>query len=150
MSTWMGKTVVVLITSGLLIFTMVNNFKLVFQDYKTQFLQNAWNTSDIGRVIRGFVDTIGTEDTAFVVPYPYWVDTRLVGINAGFPTKDYALTPDAFASTLSIQKPKLFILNPQDQANLSLLRSIYPKGVLYTYKDEIVGKDFLMLMVPSN
>ena len=150
MATWMGKTVVVLFTGGLLIATMAANYKLVFQDYKDQFLQNAWNTSDIGRVIRGFVDTIGTEDTAYVIPYPYWVDTRLVGINAGFPTKDYALNPDGFASTLTIQKPKLFILDPEDQADLNLLRSLYPKGVLYTYIDEIPGKDFLMLMVPSS
>ena len=150
MSTWMGKTAVILFTSGLLIATMAANFKLVFEDYKDQFLQNAWNTSDIGRVIRGFVDTIGTEDTAYVVPYPYWVDTRLVGINAGFPTKDYALTADGFASTLSVQKPKLFILNPEDLTDLSLLKSLYPKGVLYTYQDEIPGKDFLMLMVPSS
>jgi hypothetical protein len=150
MLTWMGKTAVVLFTGGLLIATMAANYNLVFKDYKDQFLQNAWNTSDIGRVIRGFVDTIGTEDTAYVVPYPYWVDTRLVGINAGFPTKDYALNADGFAGTLSVQKPKLFILDTEDQADLALLRSLYSKGVLYTYKDEYPGKDFLMLMVPVN
>ncbi len=150
MLTWMGKTAVVLFTGGLLIAMMVTNYTLVFKDYKDQYLQNAWNTSDIGRVIRGFVDTIGTEDTAYVIPYPYWVDTRLVGINAGFPTKDYALNADGFTGTLSVQKPKLFILDTEDQADLEILRSLYPKGVLYTYKDEYPGKDFLMLMVPAN
>jgi hypothetical protein len=150
MSTWKGKTAVVLFTGGVLIGTIAANYKLVFQDYKNQFLAGAWNTSDIGRVIRGFVDTIGTEDTAYVVPYPYWVDTRLVGINAGFPNKDYALNPEGFAGTLAIEKPKLFILDTEDQVNLKLLQSLYPKGVLYTYKDEYPGKDFWMLMVPAN
>jgi hypothetical protein len=150
MATWMGKTVVVLFTTGLLIATMAANYKLVFQDYKDQFLKGAWNTSDIGRVIRGFVDTIGTENTAYVVPYPYWVDTRLVGINAGFPNKDYALNPDGFVGTLAIQKPKLFIIDTEDQVNLKLLQSLYPKGVLYTYIDEYPGKDFVMFMVPAN
>jgi Dolichyl-phosphate-mannose-protein mannosyltransferase len=150
MRTWMGKTAVTLFTAGVLIVTMADNYKLVFQDYKTQFLQNALNTSDIGKVIRGFVDTIGTEDTAYVVPYPYWVDTRLVGINAGFPTKDYALSSQAFSDTVLINRPKLFILNPQDQVDLDLLQTLYPKGILYTYKDELPGKDFYMLMVPAN
>ena len=150
MRTWMGKTAVILFAVGVLFATMVNNYKLVFQDYKTQFLQNALNTSDIGRVIRGFVDTIGTEDTAYIVPYPYWVDTRLVGINAGFPTKDYALSSQAFSDTVLINRPRLFILNPQDQADLVLLQNLYPKGILYTYKDELPGKDFYMLMVPAN
>lgn len=144
-----GKALWIFLFSGVLITMMSNNFNLVFEKFKTNFLAGAWNTSDIGRVIRGFVDTIGTEDTAYVIPYPYWVDTRLVGINAGFPEKDYALWPESFAETSSVPGSKLFILNVQDKENLEILESQYPKAIEYYYKDELEGKDFIILWLTS-
>jgi hypothetical protein len=144
-----GKVLWLLLFFIMLITMLSNNYNLVFSKFKTNFLAGAWNTSDIGRVIRGFVDTIGTEDTAYVVPYPYWVDTRLVGINAGFPEKDYALWPDSFAETKSIPGSKLFILNTQDKENLDTLKSLYPKAIEYYYKDDLEGKDFIILWLTS-
>jgi hypothetical protein len=49
------------------------------------FEQSAWNTSEMGEVIRQFTTSVGSEDTAWVLAYPHWVDTRLVGMNAGYP-----------------------------------------------------------------
>ena len=46
----------------------------------------AWNTSEMGRVISEFREKYGETDSVWIVPYPYWVDTRLPGVWAGIPT----------------------------------------------------------------
>lgn len=132
----------------LLFFIGAANFDLVFRQFDRQFMAGAWNTSQIGAVIRGFSESQGNPDTAYVVPYPHWVDTRLVGINAGYPMKDYALWPDQFETTLSETRAKLFIINPRDEDAVHKLQEMYPKGWLYFYDVELEGKDFLLYFVP--
>lgn len=124
------------------------NFDLVFRQFDRQFMAGAWNTSQIGAVIRGFSESQGNAETAYVVPYPHWVDTRLVGINAGHPMKDYALWPEQFETTLSETRAKLFIINPRDEAAVHKLQEMYPSGWLYYYDVELEGKDFLLFFVP--
>lgn len=143
-----GLVAVILIGLGLLGWTSANNYDLVFKQFSNQFLLGAWNTSDIGGVIRGFTQSIGNPDNAHVVPYPYWVDTRLVGINAGFPERDYALWPEDFDTTLEVTAPQLFIVNSQDTESLALLEAMYPDAVLSYYDDQYDGKDFYILLVP--
>jgi hypothetical protein len=137
--------VIFLILTG---WSINQNYDLIFNQYKQEFLAGAWNTSEIGQVIHNFADSIGTRDTAYVVPYPYWVDTRLVGINAGFPEKDYALWPEQFATTLPLQGPKLFILKPEDQESLELLEEDYPHGYASLHQSSLPGKDFVIFFVP--
>ena len=132
----------------LISWTTIQNYDLVFNQYKNQFINNAWNTSDIGRVIRGFSESIGNKDSAYVVPYPYWVDTRLVGINAGYPDKDYALWAEEFQETLDVEGPKLFIIKPEDNEALTELESLYPNGVLQMFDVGIDGRDFYTFLVP--
>ena len=69
-------------------------------------------------MIHDFGDMYGSTSNAYVVPYPYWVDTRLVGMNAGDPTRDYAIPPDQIPSTLNFPQPKMFLVNPADQTDL--------------------------------
>ncbi|MCL4560460.1 MAG: glycosyltransferase family 39 protein [Chloroflexi bacterium] len=123
------------------------NYDLVFNQYERVYQQSSWNTTEIGQVIRGFAGSVGTADSAWVVGFPYWVDTRLVGINAGYPTKDYAIWPDQISATRQIAGAKLFILNPQDTQGLDTLRSVYPQGSLSTYQSRTPTKDFLMYLV---
>lgn len=118
------------------------NHDLVFNQFDKQFMAGAWNTSQIGAIIRGFVDSTGNFDRAYVVPSPHWVDTRLVGINAGFPTKDYALWPDQFNQLTIDEGEKLVILKPDNQEALDLLKMMFPNGTLYNYDSGFVGKDF--------
>ncbi len=125
------------------------NFDLAFNQFATQYQQAAWNTSEIGRVIRGFSDSVGTLDSAYVIPYPYWVDDRLVGINAGtVPIKDYTLPIDRIPDTKTETAAKLFVVNTQDVKAVERLRSIYPQGTLSTYHSATPGKDFLLYQVP--
>ena len=143
-----GRAAVAGLTLVLFVISAGMNYDLVFNQYSEQFLNGAWNTSQIGEVIRGFSESTGEADHAYVIPYPYWVDTRLVGINAGFPLKDYALPADQISTTVAIDAPKLFIVNPSDQAAQDTLRQVYPLGREFLFAAGREGKDFLIYSIP--
>ena len=132
----------------LIFFSSLGNYNLVFNQYQRAFELASWNTSEMGSVIHDFGDIYGGTNNAYVVPYPYWVDTRLVGMNAGDPTRDFAIPPDQIASTLNFPQPKMFLVNPQDEADLNLLRQLFPQGTVTNYVSR-VGKDFYIYMVPE-
>jgi 4-amino-4-deoxy-L-arabinose transferase-like glycosyltransferase len=132
----------------LLLFSSLQNYDLVFNQYRTQFDLSAWNTSELGAVIRQFADSVGAEDSAWVIPYPYWVDTRLVGIRAGFPDRDYALWAEDLDVTLSDPRVKLFLFKPEDTEALARLQDLYPAGVMSLYQSDLPGKDFDIYFVP--
>ena len=132
----------------LLTWSVRQNYDLVFHQYAQQFNNNAWNTSELGAVIEQFADTAGEFDSAWVVPYPHWVDTRLVGIRAGFPEKDYALWPENIPDTVNDPRPKLFLVKPEDTETIDLLQSLYPEGVLRLYRSSVQGRDFYIFTVP--
>jgi len=143
-----GKRLAWVVGLCLLIWSSMHNYDLVFNKYYEQFRLSAWNTSEVGHVISSFTDSIGTPDSAWVVGSPHWVDTRLVGINAGYPTKDYAIWPEHFHDTLTVDAPKMFIIRPEEEASLSSLQEMYPEGWLTLYKSEVPTKDFYILFVP--
>jgi len=131
----------------LILFSALGNFDLVFNQYQRAYALSSWNTSEMGGVVHDFGAMYGSTETAYVVPFPYWVDTRLVGVNAGDPTRDYAIPPEQISATLSDPRPKMFLVYPEDTPDLDLLRQIFPHGNLSTYKSQ-VGKDFYIYMVP--
>lgn len=133
----------------LFLWSAAQNYDLVFNQYERVYAQSAWNTSEMGRVIKDFSETIGDSQHAWVVAYPYWVDTRLVGINAGFPTRDTAIWPEQIPETNFDQASKLFILNPEDADGLAALTATYPLGALSLYSSRVEGKDFYIYVVPG-
>jgi hypothetical protein len=134
----------------LLLWSAAQNYNLVFVQYSEQFRMASWNTTELGGVIRGFIDSVGEEESAFVIPWPHWVDTRLVGINAGVYIKDYALPRERLVESMAIQGPKLFLFNLLDSETLAELQRLYPNGSLQTYQSEIPGKDFLIYLVSES
>ncbi|MAT43129.1 MAG: hypothetical protein CL609_12370 [Anaerolineaceae bacterium] len=144
-----GKIILVGFGSGILIVSSLLNYDLVFTQFHDNYMRNAWNTTQIGEVIHGWSVSTGNKDYAYVVPYPHWVDTRLVGINAGYPTKDYALWPDRFEDTLMIKDAKLFILKPDDSEALIKLQNLYPQGILNIFDSGREGKDFYIFEIPA-
>ncbi len=124
------------------------NYHLVFHEFRDQYDAASLDTSDIGAVIDHYAHSVGSYDTAYVIPYPYWVDTRLVAINAGVPAKDYALTADRIHTTLDEPRNKLFILHPKDQASLEIIQKYYPESSVYKFHLTQEGKDFLIVQVP--
>ena len=135
---------------SLIFISMIQNYDLVFSKYADQFMANAWNTSEIGIVVEQFVNKGNNPDNAYVIPYPYWVDTRLVGINAGFPQKDYALRAEDIKSTLNINGDKLFILMPEDRKSLDTLKLLYPQVEEEFYYSKTPGKNFMVALIKNN
>lgn len=133
---------------GLAGWSMANNYDLVFNQYAKNYTQSAWNTSEMGEIVRFFSDAYGEADTAWVVAYPHWVDTRLVGMTAGFTTRDMAIWPDHIIDTSADPRAKLFLVYPQDTDGLNTLRQIYPEGIMSLHKSRVETKDFYIFMVP--
>ncbi|MCJ7715569.1 MAG: glycosyltransferase family 39 protein [Anaerolineales bacterium] len=140
---WASWVTVLLLVAG----SAKINAELVFVDYYEQFKSNAWNTSEIGHVVKQFIETIGDEDHAWVVPYPHWVDTRLVGIQAVQQVKDYALWRDDIGLTTDIAPPKLFIYKPEDLDTYDILQDLYPDGINEIYNSAVNGRNFMIYYV---
>jgi 4-amino-4-deoxy-L-arabinose transferase-like glycosyltransferase len=148
-SAW-NKGLAWLVGLALLVGACAQNYDLVFNQYRELFDASAWNTSEVGQVVRDFTQMEGTVKTEWLVAYPYWVDSRLVMINAGFPTQDDAIMPENLKNTQAEPGAKLFILNTQDNPSLETLRSLYPKGWVTEYQSKYPNKNFLMFLVPPS
>jgi hypothetical protein len=117
----------------LIAFSALGNFDLVFNQYQRAYSLSSWNTTEMGDLVADFGTLHGSTETAYVVPFAHWVDTRLVGMNAGDTTRDYAIPLDQIPALLNDPRPKLFLVNPEDQTGLDLLRQLFPRGNLSTY-----------------
>jgi hypothetical protein len=140
---WGGLSVLLLLISA-------QNFELVFNRYRQIYENSSWNTSEMGAVIQSFANSVGNPDTAWVMAYPHWVDTRLVGINAGYTLRDYAITTDRLDETRADRRTKLFLVKPDDTEGLRSLQTVYPDGLLKLYESKVENHDFYMYFVPSD
>jgi hypothetical protein len=148
-----GATVAVILVS---VFAL--NRDMYFNQYPAQYIGGAQNASEIGKVIRDYAETFGSYDTAWVRPFPFWVDTRAVGMYAGQLRRDYAITFEALALTQTDPRAKLFILHPDDTQTvrsdgapptLPELQRLYPNGQLSVYRSARPNRDFLIFFVPA-
>ncbi len=145
------------LTALLLFWSSSQNFDLVFRKFDQNYRLGAWNSSEMGAVIQEFGLVYGETDTAWVVPFPYWVDTRLPGVWAGIPNRDFAIWPDKLATTLQYPNPKLFILkaslqdpSANDQKSLDALKQLYPNGTVSLHQSSVPGHDFWIFFVPGS
>ncbi|MEX1248567.1 MAG: glycosyltransferase family 39 protein [Anaerolineales bacterium] len=149
----LGKNVglVAAVTSGAFILSVfaAMNSRLFFVDYIARYDASSWNSSEMGAVIANYDGSFGNFDSAWVVAYPHWVDTRLVALNAGVPSRDYAIWPDQLSNTLTTPPPKLFLLRRADEEGLNVLEQLYPGGLLRTHESRVPGKEFLTYFVPA-
>lgn len=137
-----GFAVFCLVSAAVLCSIFSNNFDLVFRRFAYEYNRSAWNTKQIGAVIEGFAESVGSYEQAFVIPYPHWVDTRLVGINAGDPGKDYSFDKSLVASLPNDGLPRLFIYRDFDEEAAAAVRQKYPNGVEQLHTGPYDGKDF--------
>lgn len=130
----------------LLFWTAMHNYSLVFEEYQHSYEMSSWNTTELGEVVSDFGTIFGRTENVWVVAYPHWVDTRLVGVNAGEPGRDLAIWPENLSETSVNVGPKLFMIKPEDENAIQILRELYPRGSLQVY-DSRVDKDFLIYIV---
>jgi hypothetical protein len=142
----------------LLIGSARQNYDLVFRQYYQSFRAGSWNSSDMGQVIKDFEQTNGTQfvNNIWIVPFPYWVDTRLPAVWAGIPNRDMAMWRENLPDTVESQGPKLFMVkantddpNGNDQETLNVLESLYPNGTLRLFDSDVPGHDFWIFTVPN-
>jgi hypothetical protein len=145
---WRGRKVGVGISVLLVLLIAGVNYKLTIPDYGERMRQSSWNVTEAGEVIGGFIHSVGSFEHAYVVAYPYWMDTRLVATIAGHPGEDVVLWPEQLAQLAPVEAPQLFLLHPEDEADLDLLRGLFPGGVLSRFVSQVEGKDFLIYSVP--
>jgi len=136
-------------------FSGIQNYDLVFRQYYSSFLTGAWNTSEMGAIIQEFEEMHDQTDTVWIVPHPHWVDTRLPGVWAGIPNRDFAIWRDNLPETVQLPGPKLFLVRANqdiseanDQETLDVLHELYPQGTLELHNSDVIGHDFWIYSVP--
>jgi hypothetical protein len=127
---------------------MVNNYRMLFVEFAEVYRQRSWNTSDAGRIVRGFAESVGSYETAHVIPFPFWMDTRLVAFEAGRPGHDYALAPEAIDTTSAVLEPQLFLVNLDDADSMTRLTELFPEGETELFQSGVAGHDFWVYFVP--
>ena len=129
-----------------MVWSGVQNYDLVFNQYYEAFRGGAWNTSEMGAVIKEFEQTHGETDTVWIVPFPHWVDT---------PNRDFAMWRENLPETVQLPGPKLFMVKANlnvpeanDQDTLEALKELYPTGSLELHRSDVEGHDFWIFSVP--
>jgi len=131
------------ISAILLSASALQNYNLVFKKFDASYRLTVWNSSEMADVI----EEHGNMQTAWIVPYPQWVDTRLPAMWMGNVQHDFALWPDEFAGTRQVKGTKLFIFKPEDLETENALKQLYPHGTLSRYTSVNIGKDFMIFLV---
>ncbi|MFN2303840.1 MAG: hypothetical protein ACK2TV_08925, partial [Anaerolineales bacterium] len=134
----------------LIVVSIADNFVWYFKDYDAQYKYSVANATEIGKVLKEFEDEGGDVDNAYHVPYPHWVDTRNIGINAGHVRWNNAiLDPQEIYNHVFLPRPRLYLLHTDDATNLYNLQELFPDGRVTRYNSSRVGKDFIIFYVPA-
>lgn len=145
-----ARRVFVLFLGVMLLFALADNYRWYFVAYDTHIRQSLWNATEMGEAVRSFTATGGELEDVYHVPYPHWVDTRNIGINAGDITwHNPVVDLDALSIHATDPSPKLYLLYPSDQDALARLSLVFPEGTVSRYKSPWPGKDFLLYQVPA-
>ncbi len=128
--------------------SFVHNYDLIFHQYRDQYAGGAWNTSEMGAVMKDAIQRGVPVDNVWIVPYPFWVDTRLPPIWAGAPGRDIAMFRQNLPGTVGVAGPKVFMVARDDVETLAVLQSLYPLGQLQPYESALDQHDFWIVSVP--
>ncbi|MBI3240706.1 MAG: glycosyltransferase family 39 protein [Chloroflexi bacterium] len=147
---WRGRLVGLGLVGALVFLSAQNNWDILFVNYAQQYRDSVQNASELGALVKSWAESVGSYDTVFIRAYPYWVDTRSVGIYAGQFGWDNAILDAAkLGDMVNDPRPKLYILNRHDAESIALLRQIYPQGKLAYRASTFHDKDFVTFFVPG-
>lgn len=145
-----ARRVVGIVGVLLLGWIVANNYDLFFKQYADLYRASAWNTREVGEVVHDFTSLTGAYDTYYVVGFPHWLDSRQVAIFAGHIERDPAILPEFLNVTTADPRMKMFIVKPEDEATLSMLRQLFPLGTATLHQSAQEGKNFITFLVPEN
>jgi hypothetical protein len=134
----------------LFLFSFTQNYQLVFHTYYDQYRASAWNSSEMGAVMKGFMDEGGSADHVWIVPFAHWVDTRLPPFWAGAPGRDIAIAPENLPATVEIPGDKLFMFTLNDANTMTELKRLYPQGTLSLYQSAEPTHNFYVYQIPAS
>lgn len=121
-----------------------------FGEYDRQYRRWTWNTTDMGRVVRGFADSVGDLAHAYHIPYDHWADTRNIGINAGDITwRNEVDVLEALRDHASDPAAKLYLLHISDRESLNALQQHFPLSQVKRHRSDVPRWDFLIVVVPA-
>lgn len=151
-----GAMLAALLTAIVLGAAALANFSTYFERYATSYRNAALNPGEVAAAVREVIGPSAPLDGVWLQGWPYWHDYRAIGIEAGDITFDNAIldvpmlvnllnsAPQTFAV-----RPLVFIVHPQDQAALNVLRSHFPQGRAELHKSATEGRDFYLFIVPA-
>jgi hypothetical protein len=136
---------------GLVLVSAQLNYTRYFVLFDRQYRQYSWNSSEMAATMLDWVRGGGSLDHAWVVAYPYWVDTRNVAINLGNIEWNNVVwhVKQDLPDPSSDPAPRLFILSPEDKPNLQDLDELFPDGWVVEYQSRTPGKEYLAFYVPG-
>jgi hypothetical protein len=145
-----GRLFAALMAAVMIGLAAVQDFDLTQNQYPAVYRENSQNASEIGTFLRGFNQSIGRPEDAYFIPYPYWIDDRIVNIYAGFSIHSvhYVFPADIPAFAFS-GRPTLFLLLAADQDDLRALQEKFSNGYYGTVVSSYPGLDFVYFLVPG-
>lgn len=153
---WLGRVTGWLVAFGLICalagIGAQLNYQSYFVTYDRVYRQSASNHREVAAVISEFARTAGTNRSARIVGWPYWLDHRVVALELGdFSWKETALLNRAEDARQDSGKlgPKLYVIHRDDTGSPEVLREIFPQGVLRDHAAAVEGKSFRSFFVPG-
>jgi hypothetical protein len=134
----------------ILVLAAWSSYRWYFVDYAAHTRYSLWNSTQMGEAVRDFLADGGEMENVYHVPFPHWVDTRNIAINAGDITWHNDVT-DLGALPAHAQEPaaKLYLVHPADEDALAALRATYPTHRRQLYDSGLEGRDFWLFVVPA-
>lgn len=144
-----GRAAASVVVVSLILAAVADNYVWYFREYDEQYRRSIWNATEIGAVVQGFEEQGGDVTNVYHIPYPHWVDTRNIGINAGYVRWNNAVkNSQELYDHVYEPRPLLYLLHPADTATLHTLQDLFPNGRVERYNSPREGKDFIIFRVP--
>jgi hypothetical protein len=135
------------------------NYRRYFVDYWKQYQSHALNTTEIASAVKGFAESGGNLDNAWIVAWPHWIDTRGVGIEMGDPPwNNVILESEQLDEQAALPatgedgvetRPRFYVLFLADFKTLEKLKALFPSGWSSRYVSAQPGRDFFRFYVPK-
>ncbi len=148
-----GKWLAVSLLVVLLGMTTIINYQRYFRDYLYSYQLSSENSTEMAEAMRGFIATGGDLKHIVIRAYPHWVDTRALALLMNdIAWQNTNVVIDKVNDLTRLRNdpaPQMYLLYPEDQEGLGVLKSAFPQGYVTRYQSRIPGHDFLLFHVPA-